>query len=40
MIQNITILFLDAINIVAQYNEEKDIYEKPAIASNLGTYAK
>lgn len=31
---------LDAINIVAQYNEEKDVYEKPAIASNLGTYVK
>lgn len=32
--------FLDAINIVAQYNKEKDTYEKPAIASNLGTYVK
>lgn len=33
-------IFLDAINIVAQYNEEKDTYEKPAVASNLGTYIK
>lgn len=32
--------FLNAINIVAQYNTEKDIYEKPAIAANLGTYVK
>lgn len=32
--------FLDAINIVTQYNKEKDIYEKPAIAANLGTYVK
>lgn len=31
---------LDAINIVAQYNKEKDTYEKPAVASNLGTYVK
>lgn len=32
--------FLDAINIVAQYDKEKDTYGKPAIASNLGTYVK
>ncbi|XP_039306736.1 uncharacterized protein LOC120358084 [Solenopsis invicta] len=31
---------IDAVNIVAQYNKEKDIYEKPANASNLGTYVK
>lgn len=32
--------FLDAINIIAKYNEERDTYEKPALASNLGTYIK
>ncbi|XP_067207873.1 uncharacterized protein [Linepithema humile] len=32
--------FLDAINIVAQYDKEKDTYEKPAVASNLDTYVK
>jgi len=31
---------LDAINIVAEYDKEKDTYKKPAIASNLGTYVK
>ncbi|KYN22043.1 hypothetical protein ALC57_05567 [Trachymyrmex cornetzi] len=32
--------FLDTVNIVAKYNKEKDVYEKPANASNLGTYVK